>query len=309
MIEELRIPNGTIQLSHSKPILSSSSRPPFVLLHGLGSSSALLSPLGQALGEKNHSVLAFDWEGCGATPFSFDGGAGGTASTALDRQLDILRAFLLFFNINEDRPCTLLGHAEGAYLALSFTEAYPEFISSLVLLCPVLPPAATRGLNKYTLYQRLAHEKSADELAKAFVRLTIPDSVPEFEDKRSWIGEAIVKNFPDSTYGFLQMCHVMASSTESSYAKLFNIRSLIIGGTHDTAAPPETCQLLAHQLEGKPAARVKDDIRTLLHFGATAMQDRRWERRSSTHFLEGGHWLPVEKPKDVAELVELFLNG
>lgn len=93
--------------------LSSSNHSPLVLLHGLAANQTLFSGLTPALAQQRRSVLSLDWEGHGRTPL-----AEATASErpSISQYVDLLRSFLLYHHIDEDRPCVLVAHAEGAFI-------------------------------------------------------------------------------------------------------------------------------------------------------------------------------------------------
>ena len=110
---------------------------PLVLVHGYGFGLGMwahnLAPLADRFGR----VLALDWLGCGASSRP--------AFTA--RGVDAAEAFFVD-SLEEWRAAqepalpkmTLMGHSLGGYLAVAYTERYPQRVERLLLASPVGVP-------------------------------------------------------------------------------------------------------------------------------------------------------------------------
>jgi pimeloyl-ACP methyl ester carboxylesterase len=99
--------------------------PPLVLSHGFGASSAMFAPNVPLLAT-HRDVVTWDLRGHGASdspadPECYPAGEALEDMAALLDTLDIPQA-------------VLGGHSLGGYLSLSFTLAYPELVTALVLI-------------------------------------------------------------------------------------------------------------------------------------------------------------------------------
>lgn len=110
------------------PADDSSSRPPLVLVHGLGGSHlnwVLLAPL---LRGQRH-VYALDLAGFGLTP--------GTETTSTVIANTALVAAFLREVVG--RPCVLVGNSMGGMISLIVAATRPDVVDRLVLLDPSIP--------------------------------------------------------------------------------------------------------------------------------------------------------------------------
>ncbi|KAK4705758.1 hypothetical protein P7C70_g457, partial [Phenoliferia sp. Uapishka_3] len=298
---------GRKTLSHSLT-LSSSAHSPLICIHGLVANATLFTALTPYLARDRRSVLTFDWEGFGGSPLSPS-----TINETVDgvsEYVEDLRGYLLANEINEDRPGVLVGHGEGAYIAIVFAATFPDYVSSLILLSPILPPHTPASHNVLQLYQTLARERTPADFAAGLARLV---SQNEVEGVQVAVKSMLMGEFggqgPTETRGFQRMCKVsiqsprlrvgqartsfppsqaMETAQESEYKNVIDIRSLIIAGDQDSHAPPAVLHSLASALHGTLMSHAKDDLRALLHYGKERMEERRWERETKIVTLPAG---------------------
>lgn len=98
-----------------------------VLIHGLGGAHANWLSLGQRLRGRARA-LAVDLSGHGRTPW--------LGSSTIDRQVELVSALL---QKEARRPVLLVGNSMGGLIALRVAAAHPEWVSSLLLLSPMIP--------------------------------------------------------------------------------------------------------------------------------------------------------------------------
>ena len=93
---------------------------------------------------------------------------------------------------------------------MHFIAAYPDLISSLILVCPVLPPMTDRGTHTFSLLQTLAREKGPHALLVSLMNLSTTD---EEKELRSKVGLMLGSSIAPSTEGFLGLCDVSHSDS------------------------------------------------------------------------------------------------
>lgn len=131
--------------------------PAIVLLHGFLESSTMWKPFIPELSEKN-TVIVLDFPGHGKS-----GVISETHSMELMAKVanDIL--------LHEQIPsATFIGHSMGGYVALAYTEMFPEKVEKLILLNST--PAADSEERKETRNRAL---KVIDQNPKAYINMAI----------------------------------------------------------------------------------------------------------------------------------------
>ncbi len=88
---------------------------------------------------------------------------------------------------------------------MHFAAIYPDSISSLVLVCPVLPPTTDRGKHTFSLLSTLACEKGPHALLVSLMNLSTTGQEQELKSK---VGLMFGSSIAPSTEGFLGLCDV-----------------------------------------------------------------------------------------------------
>lgn len=126
---------GNVKLYYQSwaPALPVLPRASVVLVHGLGSHSALFWPMVQHLLDENYSVYTFDLRGHGRSQ-----GQRGYINRWSEFR-DDLRQFLHRVSLQSRHcPCFLLGHSLGAAIALDYALRFPDTIQGLMLTAPAV---------------------------------------------------------------------------------------------------------------------------------------------------------------------------
>lgn len=145
----LRIPH-TLHVRHFQ--VPEQPRATVVLVHGIGSSSAMWQRVAQRrMIDKNTRVLAIDLLGFGDSPRPH------WKTYNVKTQVDSLVATLMQQNING--RLIVVGHSLGALVAVHAARRFPSLISSLILCSPPLynPRGKDRASERHlrTLYQKI----------------------------------------------------------------------------------------------------------------------------------------------------------
>lgn len=201
------------------------------MIHGRSSSSTVFASLALSLEKFNHSLLMYDLPSHGTSPTATWG-----EGQHVDHLVGSLKAFLEYWNIGEERPCVLIGHAEGAFIVrsnfvlflhvyvlvlsrrklnheqvTSFAASFPLWTSELILINPILPPLSAEDESRLRLYRTLASERSPFELAKSVVNISISLGPGEEEAEgilKEKVLSMIASALPPTNQGFLDMCKV-----------------------------------------------------------------------------------------------------
>ena len=105
--------------------VSGSGRPPLLLTHGYGATSAMFEPNLAAAGLRNR-VVTWDIRGHGGSEYPADPDCYRPAEALAD-----MAAILAELGINR---AVLGGHSLGGYLSLDFALAHPDAVAGLVLI-------------------------------------------------------------------------------------------------------------------------------------------------------------------------------
>lgn len=151
-------------------------QPPVVLVPGYGAGAGLffrnLSPLARL----GLPVLAADWLGTGLSgrpPFPLAPSAapdGQATRLAAERFfLDAMDRWIEAEGIGAGRPCVLVGHSLGGYLAATYALDKPQNVKHLVLVSPAGLPEQPEGWRE-SLHQRVAESSGRWSLRPHLVR-------------------------------------------------------------------------------------------------------------------------------------------
>ncbi|WP_339697160.1 alpha/beta hydrolase [uncultured Marixanthomonas sp.] len=148
------------------------SGPAMVLLHGFLESSTMWDKYILSLSEK-HTVITIDFPGHGKS---------GVVSDTHSMQLmaKVVKSALNELNIES---ATFVGHSMGGYVALAYTELFPDEVEKLVLLNST--PTADSEERKQNRRRAL---KVLDHNAEAFISMAIMNLFSE-NSKKKFISE------------------------------------------------------------------------------------------------------------------------
>lgn len=249
---------------------SDETKPPLVLVHGFRGNHKGLGSLAAVLSD-HFQVFTPDLPGYGKSaslPANTIAGYG-----------EAIAGFIAARKL--DRP-VLLGHSFGAAVTLYTAAHHASLIRQLILLCPVVPAGAlTTGWTKFwvrlftalpaTHRRKLLQNRPLNILESlTMVRSLHPGMIRAVIDgrltERLQNGEAVITENLISLW----------NTDTASLARKVTTPTAIIGGSIDTLAPTTTLRWLQRHLP---------------------------EGASRTMIPTGGHLLPIEHPRRVAEVI------
>lgn len=139
-------------------VLDTTSQPPFLLIHGIGSSAASWQAVSEILHDHGFRVLAVDLPGHGLSHRDRDDYSLSSLATMLRDLLDAL----------DISQCWLVGHSLGGGIALQFSYMFPSYLAGLGLV-------AAGGLGDETsmVLRAMALPGSGLIMASAFNSVTV----------------------------------------------------------------------------------------------------------------------------------------
>lgn len=246
--------------------------PPLLLLHGLGTTSALWSDVARDL-EHRYRCLLPDLVGAGGSESPADRAAYPLTAQA-SRMLGLLDAL-------DVRRCAVAGHDIGGSVAVHVAALAPERVGALALLSatvhaemwpvPAALPYLVPGLRRLALTGLGALPSVGVRVLRRTMGTALPD-----ETLRRWLRPMTT---PDGARGTLALFRAVdLAPTEAALGLLSGTRTLVLWGEQD---------------------RLHD-----LAYGrrvAAALPRSVWVP------VHGGHLLPAERPERVAEELHAFL--
>lgn len=148
------------------------SGPAMVLLHGFLESSTMWDKYILSLSEK-HTVITIDFPGHGKSGIVSD-------THSMQLMAKVVKSALNELNIES---ATFVGHSMGGYVALAYTELFPDEVEKLVLLNST--PTADSEERKQNRRRAL---KVLDHNAEAFISMAIMNLFSE-NSKKKFISE------------------------------------------------------------------------------------------------------------------------
>jgi pimeloyl-ACP methyl ester carboxylesterase len=272
-VEERAVVVGKGQISYLTAAGNASTPSTVVLLHGFGADKEHWLDVIPLLGAQGFHVVAPDLPGFGA---NFPDPDGQYDATSLAKQMRSFakQAGLVSFH--------LVGHSIGAIVAASYAYASPTEVASLTLIEPlgVAGPAESdfdRQLKNHRNPFLIAKPEQYDGLL-AYATAN-PPAMPSARKKRR--AETLATNRP-----FYQL--VWSKLLEGERAHILDLilpelkrRTLVVFGAKSKVVNQATGKMLELRM---PDARV----------GVIP---------------DSGHWLMLEKPKELAEMLVAFFRG
>lgn len=244
---------------------------PLVLLHGIGSNAESFRPLLETLAT-GRPLVAWDMPGYGASqalPQSWP-----VAADYAGALLDMLDR-LGWLHVD------LLGHSLGCVVAAAAAKAAPERIGSLTLIAPALGYLTPVG----TALPKPVADRIADleRLGPASFAAARAVRLVHRADARPAVLRAVTEAMARvNEAGYRQASHMLASADVVAAAAVITCPVHVICGSEDVITPPQNARRLFEALQ------------------ATSPQ----LGHELTLVNDAGHAICVEKPADIAALVE-----
>jgi pimeloyl-ACP methyl ester carboxylesterase len=246
-----------------------------VMLHGLGADHRGLSDL--AAGLSGFRIVVPDLPGFGhSAPLP-----GRHTLREYARVIDGLRQRLGVARM------ALLGHSFGADVALTYASRYPAAVSDLCLLNPVLGTdgVATRLGVLYSRFCAALPASLARPMLSNRLAVYLQDAVTFTTHDRATRRRILRQDYVTARLADPRAVHESVRSLQRApfarFARSVSARTLVVSGTQDTLASPDSLTRLPW---GQPEPEI-------------------------TVVTGSGHLLPVEQPGRVATIVQEFLDA
>ena len=208
--------------------------PAVVMVHGLGGSSNSFQPLMPGLGD--HRVIRPDLPGAARSALR----PGQPSLMGLCQALrDLIRACGV-------TSAHLVGHSMGTLLCQYLAAAEPRLVSGLTLYGPILEPpeAARSGLRERAeLARRDGMAAIADAVSTASLSAATRRNNPA---AIAFVRESLLRQDPA---GYAAHCEALAEAKPADHGAIA-CPALLVAGTDDPVAPPETARRLAGLIRG-----------------------------------------------------------
>lgn len=203
---------------------------PVIFLHGFPFDGTIWLPVARLLQDRMRVILP-DLRGFGSSPVTEDVYSMRLLAEDVARLMDRL----------ELEQAVLVGHSMGGYVALAFTQSYPNRVSGLGLISTQADSdSPERRQSRYKTAEAVAH-KGARIVASSMVDNLTPD--PEIQ---SAIREIILRSQPTGIVGALKGMAERANMSDSLIH--MTMPAVVIAGTADQILPLERMQVLAQML-------------------------------------------------------------
>jgi pimeloyl-ACP methyl ester carboxylesterase len=259
--------------------------PAFVLMHGFPDNLHIYDDLIPYLVAGGRRVVTFDFLGFGES----DKPAG--AIYGFKQQLEDLEAIVEALGLDRIIP---VGHDAGGPAAINFAIEHPDRVASLCILNTFYAAAPTMRLPELielfatTSLKALARAilQSPEQVAwlLRFQQKQFHDALPESQQAhfRSFLGPIIDKNFlqqPSSGEAFAQLASQIFEEVTRNTHRLRQLEALDI-----------PVKLIWGEADPYLNRGVAEDLRSHL-------------KHSSLHVISAGHWLQIDAPEQVAEVM------
>ncbi len=188
---------------------------PLVMIHGIGGSGTIFQPLVDEF-SGNHQVIVPDLRGHGNSRRL-------PAADSIERLADDVGDVLALLRCG---PCTVVGHAEGAAVALQLAQQQPEAVDALILLEPRLTAERERASGVSNMVRAFVGRQAIGAPLAASATALL-----ERFDCRQWIG-AIQQPV---------LCAMRADAGDTGRALVRRLRSHdqhVIGAGEAALTPP-----------------------------------------------------------------------
>lgn len=191
----------------------------------------------------------------------------------LDTLADDVRCLL--DDLAVDGPVIALGAAVGAMIAAGFTTRYPDRVDRLVLVAPTFGVPPHRKNQATTMAAAVESDGT-----RAIAEMVLPDAFPEeFWSDRKRKDEAVARWLGADPEGYAATYRMLIDTDVHAELARIECPTLAIAATHDRFNPPDVVE--------RAVAAIPD---------------------CSIDMIEGGHFLAVQSPDDLARAIADFLQ-
>lgn len=207
---------------------------PVLMLHGLGGTSNVFTPLLGALAR--HRTIRFDLPGSGRSP-------AGEAPLSLDLFVDKARLVLDLAGVERAH---VVAHSMGTIVATHLAAAFPGRVASLALFGPLLaPPEPARAGLRARAAQ--AREGDMQPVADALLRVSVS---AETRARRptavAFVRESLMRQDPE---GYARTCQALAAMEPADTGRI-DCPTLLVTGDEDAVAPPQAVRMMGERIAG-----------------------------------------------------------
>jgi 3-oxoadipate enol-lactonase len=207
---------------------------PVVMIHGLGGTSNVFTPLRAALAR--HRTIRFDLPGSGRS-HRVDG--------PLSLPLFVERALVVMQRTGVERA-HVVAHSMGTIVATHLAATAPEKVASLALFGPLLaPPDPARA----AIRARAAEARKGDmqPIADALLQSSVSG---ETRTRRpaavAFVRESLMRQDPE---GYAKSCEALAEMSPADTSRI-DCPALLVTGDEDVVAPPQAVRMMAERIAG-----------------------------------------------------------
>lgn len=207
------------------------------IVHGLGSHSGWFSNVVNVLVPQGYAVYSVDLRGHGRSL-----GQRAYINRWTDFREDFDRFRQLIATQQPSLPCFALGHSLGAIIILEYALQYPNRLSGIAMMSPTLKPVGVPPL-------RLA---IGQMLSWIYPRFTLNTGIPQDAGSRNAEIVAAYANDPlRHTRGTARLVTEYLKTIQWIQGNFHNLQTpiLMLHGSNDTVALPESSSLLFEQLQ------------------------------------------------------------
>lgn len=219
------------------------SGPPIVLVHGLGSSTALWKEVDGDLA-RDFRVIAYDLRGAGRTgappgPYTFEQLVGDL--------LGLIEALDL-------GPVSLVGHSLGGTVALAHAAEHPEHVAAAVGLGALaeLPQQSREGMR--------ARAETVESEGMGAVAETVAQNgtAPSFHRRPEQLASFVDLLAASDPGGYAALCRVAAGIDITNVLQRISVPVLLLGGDRDAVVPPAARDAMAARIPIARSIEVED---------------------------------------------------
>lgn len=249
---------------------SETSKPPVVLLHGLGGSNDYFEPLIHVLKlRERHALHLFDFEGHGLSPTS------PLSKISIESLAEDLNG--VFQHAKITSKAIIVAHGISCLVAISFTLAHPELVAKLVLLGP--PPSPLPDLERLNMLSGV-HSARANGMLPVARMDSISGTSRRTRETNPLANTAIkISLLGQDAEGYAKALQALVAAKELDFGAV-EAKTLIVTGSEDENSPPQTCEAYGAAMK-TASVRVLQDV---------------------------GHWHVFEDCLGVANAMEQFLE-
>jgi 3-oxoadipate enol-lactonase len=207
---------------------------PVVMLHGLGGTSNVFTPLLSAF--TRHRTIRFDLPGSGRSA---------RVEGPLSLQVFVERALLVMQRAEVERA-HVVAHSMGTIVAAHLAATEPGKVASLTLFGPLLaPPESARA----AIRTRAAEARKGD--MQPIADALLPSSLStETRAKRpaavAFVRESLMRQDPE---GYARTCEALAEMQSADTSRI-ECPALLVTGDEDVVAPPQAVRMMGERIAG-----------------------------------------------------------